>query len=221
METNSIKKQGDAPVLAVVIVAHPDDETLWAGGTILMHRGWHWFIAALCRGDDSDRASRFFNAVTRLRASGAIGHLHDGPEQVSLCESDVQEAVLSLLPVRSYDIVITHSPFGEYSRHLRHEETGMAVLSLWENGTIHTKQLWMFAYEDGGKKHLPRPIENAHCRKKLPNDTLEEKRAIIEEIYGFGPYSFEGRTAPMEEAFWCFTSPKEAGEWVEKEGSKE
>ena len=40
---------------AVVIVAHPDDETLWAGGTILMHPETHWTILTLCRTSDPDR----------------------------------------------------------------------------------------------------------------------------------------------------------------------
>jgi LmbE family N-acetylglucosaminyl deacetylase len=31
-----------------VIVAHPDDETLWAGGTILEHPSNDWFIVCLC-----------------------------------------------------------------------------------------------------------------------------------------------------------------------------
>ena len=32
-----------------VVVAHPDDETLWAGGTILSHPAWNWYILSLCR----------------------------------------------------------------------------------------------------------------------------------------------------------------------------
>ena len=35
-----------------VIVAHPCDETLWAGGTILSQPAWNWFIATLCRASD-------------------------------------------------------------------------------------------------------------------------------------------------------------------------
>ena len=35
---------------AAVIVAHPDDETLWAGGTIMMGRDYNWQIISLCRG---------------------------------------------------------------------------------------------------------------------------------------------------------------------------
>jgi LmbE family N-acetylglucosaminyl deacetylase len=47
------------PKAVAVIVAHPDDETLWAGGTILSHPSWQWFIVCLCRGSDKDRAPKF------------------------------------------------------------------------------------------------------------------------------------------------------------------
>ena len=46
-----------------VIVAHPDDETLWAGGTILSHPANNWFVVSLCRASDKDRSTRFYNTL--------------------------------------------------------------------------------------------------------------------------------------------------------------
>jgi LmbE family N-acetylglucosaminyl deacetylase len=53
-----------------VIVAHPDDETLWAGGTILNHPAWKWFIVCLCRGCNKERSIRFYNALKALKSEG-------------------------------------------------------------------------------------------------------------------------------------------------------
>ncbi len=69
------------PKNVAVIVAHPDDETLWAGGTILSHPSWNCFIISVCRGNDPERAPRFYKALKILRSSGNMGDLDDGPEQ--------------------------------------------------------------------------------------------------------------------------------------------
>ena len=58
-----------------VIVAHPDDETLWAGGTILMYPEWDWFVVTLCRANDPDRAPKFHRVLEILHAKGDMGNL--------------------------------------------------------------------------------------------------------------------------------------------------
>src|SRR5678816_118150 len=96
------KKESKA---AAVIVAHPDDETLWAGGTILSQPSWRCFIITLCRASDSERAPKFFQALERLGADGKMGDLDDGPEQVPLTENEVQETILQLLPPNHFDLI--------------------------------------------------------------------------------------------------------------------
>ena len=190
-----------------MIVAHPDDETLWAGGTILMHPEAKWSVLTLCRKDDEDRAPKFYRALKEYGATGQMGGLDDGPEQGPLDRSRVQNEILSLLPSDSFDLIITHSCKGEYTRHLRHEETAEAVLKLWERGKIRTTQLWSFAYEDNEGRSLPQPIQDAHLHFELPQEILQKKNNIITQIYGFNEDSFEAKTTPKQEAFWCFDWP--------------
>src|SRR5665647_1679073 len=92
-----------------IIVAHPDDETLWTGGTILNHPTWHFFIICLCRGSDEDRSARFHEALKIYHAEGKMGDLDDGPEQNPLEEKDVERVILDLLPSKHFDLIITHS----------------------------------------------------------------------------------------------------------------
>jgi LmbE family N-acetylglucosaminyl deacetylase len=202
----------------VVIVAHPDDETLWTGGTILSYPSWNWYIVTLCRASDGDRSSKFFQTLQVLGSIGKMGDLDDGPEQKPLAEHEVQRTILELLPPRHFDLVISHNPTGEYTRHLRHEETGRAVITLWHAGQLAADELWTFAYEDGGQRYLPRPIKTAPIYHLLPERTWHRKYRIITETYGFSQDSFEAETTPRAESFWQFTNSADAQEWLEQGG---
>jgi len=209
--------QKTEPKTAAVIVAHPDDETLWAGGTILSQPSWNWFMATLCRANDPDRAPKFFRALSILRATGKMGDLDDGPEQKPLPEHEVQETILQLLPQNHFDLIISHSPAGEYTRHRRHEEIGRAVITLWHQGRISANELWTFAYEDNGKQYRPRPIKTAHIYQVLPEEIWQEKYRLITSVYGFEKNGFEAQTTPRAEAFWQFTDSRDAQQWLENE----
>jgi LmbE family N-acetylglucosaminyl deacetylase len=204
---------------AAVIVAHPDDETLWAGGTVLLHPDWRWTVISLCRASDPDRAPKFRRALRELGADGNIGDMDDSPTQPPLHTRQVQHSIMALLSGTHFDTVITHSPCGEYTRHLRHEETAKAVAALRQAGKLTCDELWMFAYEDGKKKYLPRAVASAHLLTTLPEDVYHKKHRIITGIYGFSEDSWEARTTPAVEAFWRFRTTKDYDAWMlEKRG---
>jgi LmbE family N-acetylglucosaminyl deacetylase len=214
----SIKINSNIPKSVAVIVAHPDDETLWAGGTILNHPSWKYFIVCLCRGSDKDRAPRFYKALKILKSEGIMGDLDDGHEQKHLNEKEVERAIMQLLPQTHFDMIISHNPSGEYTRHIRHEEVSKAVITLWHAGKISANELWTFAYEDGNKKYYPRSIENATIYQKLTKRNWLKKYSIITSTYGFEKNSWEAETTPKAESFWQFSDPNDAKEWLDNGG---
>ena len=197
-----------------MLVAHPDDETLWAGGTLLMHDAWAPFVTTLCRGSDQERSPKFFAALTRLSAHGAMTDLDDGAEQVPLGDAEVEQALLSALPSRRFDRILTHSPFGEYTRHLRHEEVGRAVLRLWLSGELSAAEVWLFAYEDGAGQHLPVAAASADITGDLPLEIWHQKLSLITDVYGFPRDSWEARVTPRREAFFRVKTHVEASAWL-------
>ena len=199
-----------------IIVAHPDDEILWAGGIILNNPQWNYFITCLCRKNDENRSSKFFTVLKILNAQGTMGNLDDEPEQKPLNAVEVEQKILDLLPKKNFDLIITHSPFGEYTKHLRHEEVGKAVIMIWNKGKMTTNQLWAFAYEDGNKKYFPKAIENASYFERLKKGIWTKKYKLITETYGFEKDSWEAKTTPKEEAFWVFNNPDDATKFLNK-----
>ncbi len=200
----------------VVLVAHPDDETLWAGGTLLMHGGWTTFVGTLCRAGDRDRAPKFFRALDLLGAKGAMADMDDGPAQNPLGEVQVRATLLSLVPREHFDLVLTHAPKGEYTRHLRHEEVSRSVLRMWAEGEIQSRELWLFAYEDEEGRQLPRAENNADILVDLSDEAWGVKRNLLTQIYGFVPESWEVQTNPRREAFWRLLVPDHAWACLER-----
>ena len=206
------------PKSVAVIVAHPDDETLWAGGTILSNPSWKCFIVCLCRKSDAERAAKFYKALQFLKSEGIIGDIDDGPDQKPLDEKEVERAIMHLLPKTHFDLIISHNPSGEYTRHIRHEEVSKAVITLWHAGKITTDKLWTFAYEDGGKEFYPRPVGNATIYHILTKRIWLKKYSIMTSTYGFEKNSWEAETTPRAESFWQFFNPNDAKKWLDNGG---
>jgi LmbE family N-acetylglucosaminyl deacetylase len=190
-----------------VVVAHPDDEILWAGGLLLSHPEWATFILTLCRREDPDRAPKFRKVLGLLHSEGAMGNLDDGPNQFPLSSQRVQDAILSLLPKQEYDLLLTHAPQGEYTWHRRHGEVSLAVRELWRDGQIRAQSMWQFAYEDGGGTYAPRPQKEASTEIPLSDPVWKRKYDLITKVYGFDETSWEARAVSRVEAFHCFTDP--------------
>ncbi len=207
--------------VAAIIVAHPDDETLWAGGLLLTRRDFAWKILSLCRAGDPDRAPRFYEALKAYGASGEMADLDDGPEQCPLDMREVQGVLENTLGREKYDLVVTHGLWGEYTRHRRHEEVHQAVVDLWRKGRISTEEVRFFAYNDNSGGGLPTAIREAHFKFPLPRRVWDEKYRIVTQVYGFRPESWEAQTTPQWEGFWCFRKPAEYEDWKKKELSKQ
>lgn len=118
--------------------------------------------------------------------------------------------MLALIPSTRFDLVISHSPAGEYTRHRRHEETSNSVIQLWHSGQIDAAEFWAFAYEDGGGKYLPRAISTADLYFPLTNKVWQQKYDLIKTEYNFSKESWEARATPTAEAFWRFTNSRSA-----------
>lgn len=121
---------GEARRAALFVFAHPDDETLLAGALIskLIDDGWRVHLLCLVPGNDEDLAARMelaaaelgIESVSSLRFSGAgDAAVRDGnstvsPPLLSAPESVVVSQVAGKMAELSPQMVVTHSPDGDY-----------------------------------------------------------------------------------------------------------
>jgi len=198
-KTEGLKLEGGD---ALVVVAHPDDETIWMGGTILAHLGVRWTVYALCKRSDPDRAPKFPHAMRVLHAHGIITDFADDDDRVSVKELSrkAEKLITKALSKKSFDYIFTHASDGEYGN-LRHKGVHRAVRNLLQSKKLRATKSYCFAYQMAPHDKFAIPKKKADFEIKLPKSIFNEKVRIIKDIYGFQPKSFEYLSCIKVESF--------------------
>ena len=180
----------------LVIVAHPDDETIWMGNTLLKNSNkWDTTILSLCRRDDSDRAPKFAKICKIYNARGFMSDLEDE----KLNKIPLDEAMRRIKKFSGkYDIIFTHNKNGEYG-HIRHKDVHKAVNRMLQDKLLSCKELVYFSYEKKGKYAYPK--KNSDRFINFNKTFLKRKKQLIRDVYGFSKNSFEDICCRGAEAF--------------------
>jgi len=100
----------------LMIVAHPDDETIFGGAQLIRERGW--LVVCVTNGDNKVRRKEFTKVMSRVNAEFEMWTYKDrwkGDFDRPRLRSELAQ-VLSRKPVRK---IVTHSLQGEYG-HTQH-----------------------------------------------------------------------------------------------------
>ncbi|QHC22780.1 hypothetical protein GR130_16410 [Streptomyces sp. GS7] len=130
---------GDTPSLLAVF-AHPDDESLAAGGVLARHAasGARTAVVTATWAADTPRAAELAEALRILGAGTPrmLGYAdarapQSAPGRTRLCEAPLDEAVRRLVAhLREFrpEIVVTHDAYGGLTGHLDHVHTHRVTL---------------------------------------------------------------------------------------------
>lgn len=147
----------------LVVVAHPDDETIFLGGYILKNKNWNWTIVSVTYDECSERGEEFKKACNYYGADSLLLGFEDGFE-VQIPHEKLIDRLSQLKSYKNFDMVFSHNLNGEYG-HPQHISIHNAM-----------KEVFQSFYEFGYNSH-----SDIDCR--LNSWELDRKKNVINSIY--------------------------------------
>ncbi len=181
---NDWKVPGPTNVNVLLLVAHPDDETIFCGGTMLTYPNWNWTVACLTHSLESQspysqvRSQQFHQAMETFKQQGVhitYRDLGQDDKDKDITENDLSRwrepiKALNLSP----DIVLSHNTRGEYG-HEQHIAVNKIVNELFSN-------VWEFICPSA-RNVSPQPFRSVINTVPLSGEILEKKTAIFNHCY--------------------------------------
>lgn len=164
----------------LMIVAHPDDETLWGGNALLED---NYLVVCLTNGNNSTRKSEFLNVMNK---TGDISIILSYPDKIhgkrsdwSFCYNDITKDLETIINYKDWDTIVTHNEKGEYN-HEHHIMTHSIVNDICDKLNIADKQFYF------GQYYKRSEIINMK-ESDLPHSlSLLQTEKKIELIYTYG-----------------------------------
>lgn len=100
----------------LMVVAHPDDETIYGAAELVREPGWH--VICVTNGDNPVRRMEFERVLASI--PGCEGEIWSFPDQWGVPLSEEVRTQLGM-SVHGYKKVVSHGPNGEYG-HLHHKQ---------------------------------------------------------------------------------------------------
>ena len=194
------KKTLDSIDLTVIdklmIVAHPDDETLWGSAHL---QDDEYFVVCLTHGWNERRRSAFENAMRTTNDKYLIlnypdtkKYLGNGKyetDMLTTCRSAMQKDIDTLLTYKKWNTVVTHNPFGEYGKYL-HQQISKMVTTSYQKAKLSSANLWYFGryYNKGNVVGEQISAQHLAVKQKLIQNYYSTAKGAIDAFGHMIPY---------------------------------
>lgn len=170
----------------LMIVAHPDDETIFAGNTLWRDNGWK--VISVTGGDNYIRKKEFDMVMDKImnRVSEVWDFNDDLNEEFP---EELSKRLASVIRNGKYDIVATHNPDGEYG-HIQHK----SLFNIVSKIVPHNK-LYVFGQgEELSKEDMEMKMELL----KLYKSQVTDKELEIPILDSYKKYIYNEKLIPLK-----------------------
>ncbi len=156
----------------LMIVAHPDDETIWGGGHLLQDKG-QYLVVCVTAGTDPIRDDELKHAMAICDAPYLMLGFPDldtsqKQDRWDVAGPNIKATLEIIMTAKNWQAIVTHNPRGEYG-HRHHKMVSRFVTSIVLN-RLNPDHLFYF-----GVYYKSRYREKLHQHNPLPSAIAEIK----------------------------------------------
>lgn len=191
ISNNTLKKSHAEQFKNVMIVAHPDDETLWGGANLYKDK---YFVVCLTNGHNLYRVKDFRKILTFTKNKGIIldypdiqGHIIDKWKEF---KEGIIKDLKTIISYNNWNKIVTHGPEGT-TGHIHHKKISSYITMIAKKKNLLSKLYYFGKVYKKGKipKNLHR-INKTELRYKLKEVSFYKSKAreIHKHWYHMIPY---------------------------------
>lgn len=192
--TDKVMEQMDLEgVNRVMIVAHPDDETLWGGMHLLKNR---YLVICLTNANTRKygkiRSNEFEKVMQKTGSTGIILNYPDlnkrnQRDNWKKCSKQIQKDLMTVLTYKNWVEVATHNPQGEYG-HNQHKMTSRLTTRVFQKAKLKNATLKYFGKYHGKKYRGSTKWSKSYIRKKREVMKVYRSQRSIHTFGHMAPY---------------------------------
>lgn len=173
-----------------MVVAHPDDETIWGGQHLLDKKGAYTVIC-ITNGDNLTRNKEFKDVVKK---SGNTPVIYSFPDKENGKRSTwkenkkrIKSVIRQWVKKKNWSVIVTHNPEGEYG-HQHHMMTSKMVTAEIQNKKLENKFYYFGKYTKKRNMTLSQLSVKCSQEKQKLIQTYDSQSKVmdhLEHMFGY------------------------------------
>lgn len=152
----------------VMIVAHPDDEMLWGGMSLINYKKWK--VVCVTNGNNKKRRNEFITIMNKLNHNYEIWSYEDCFLNYNLSQ-EIYKDINNLLVDPKIKYVVTHNVNGEYG-HVHHKKIFQVVMN------VSKKPVYVFNYSNNKISENIERLKSYQDKKKICQIYKSQRKSI-------------------------------------------
>ena len=154
----------------LMIVAHPDDETIWGGAHLIEG---NYTVLCITNGNNKERKTEFKKAIKLTHSKGIILSYPDKTngkrDNWNSSKKKITKEIKKIIQSKNWNLIVTHNPDGEYG-HIHHKMISQIVTKIVKKDKETNKLVYFGKYTSRKNKanlKNEKTIKSSMYKKKL------------------------------------------------------